>query len=250
MKSNKKEKAITVANGGFALPNLDGEIAEAMENEMDGLPITFDRAKIPAGGGLAFEVPGEDPDSPDMLKEIIGVIADHHALNAYWQEKFNGQNTPPDCSSMDGKNGEGNPGGKCSSCPYNQFGSGGDGSGKACKNMHRVYLLRSGELIPILLTLPPTSIKAFADYLGKRVVSKGKRSYGVLTKVTLKKAVSSTGIQYSQAQFAVVADLDPAAVKAMREFSERIKPVTRRLAITEVDTVEEVKEAEEEVLPL
>lgn len=250
MKSKEQEKAMAIVNGGFVLPNLEGEIAEAMGSEMEGLPISFDRAKIPAGGGLAFEVPGEDPDSPDMLKELVGVIVDHHPVNAYWQEKFNGQNNPPDCSSMDGKNGEGNPGGKCTSCPYNQFGSGDDGSGKACKNMHRVYLLRSGELIPILLTLPPTSIKAFADYLGKRVVSKGKRSYGVLTKVTLKKAVSNTGIQYSQAQFAVVADLDPAAVKAMREFSERIKPVTRRLAITEVDTVEEVKEAEEEVLPL
>lgn len=230
-----QENGLAVVNSGFILPENGGKIAEAFSEEMEGLPMTFDRARIPSGGGLAFEVPGDDPDAPDMLRELTGVIVDHHPINAYWAEKFSGQNTPPDCSSMDGKHGEGAPGGSCANCPFNQFGSGEDGNGKACKNMHRVYLLRSGEIIPLLLTLPPTSIKAFSDYIGKRVVTKGLRSYGVVTKVTLKKAVNGSGIQYSQAQFAVTAPLDAKATETMRRFSEEIKTTTRNLAIIEAE---------------
>ena len=83
--------------------------------------------KIPAGGGLAFEVPGEDPESPDSVKEIVGVIVDHYPLNSYWTEKYNGQNVAPNCYSTDSKTGIGNPGGECAKCPYNRFGSGEDG---------------------------------------------------------------------------------------------------------------------------
>jgi hypothetical protein len=237
----KSENAVALKND-YILPSFNGEMTEAMDSEMEGLPITFDRAKIPAGGGLAFEVPGDDLDSPDMVKEIVGVIVDHHGVNAYWQNKFSGQNAPPDCSSMDGKNGEGDPGGKCLTCPFNQFGSNDDGSGKACKNSHRVYILRSGEMFPILLTLPPTSIRSFADYLGKRVISKGKRSYGVITKLTLRKATNGSGIQYSQAQFSIADTLEPEAVEVMKEFSEKIKAVTRRLEITQVDTDSQIKD--------
>ena len=85
------------------LPALNDDLAEVIAEEMDGLSIEFDRVKIPSGGGLAFEVPGDDPDEPDMKKEIVGVIVDQHAVNAYWAVKYSGQNNPPDCSSMDGK---------------------------------------------------------------------------------------------------------------------------------------------------
>jgi hypothetical protein len=229
--SDKKELA--VVSSRFAVPQFNDEIAQGMAEEMDGLAISFDRAKIPSGGGLAFEVPGEDPESPDMVKEIVGVIVDHYPINAYWTNKFSGQNNPPDCASMGGKSGEGNPGGSCAKCPFNQYGSADDGRGKACKNMHRIYILRSGEIFPILLTLPPTSIKSFSDYIAKRVLAKSRRSYGVITKITLKKAQNSTGINYSQAQFAVEAVLDPETTAKIQEFSQQIKATTRQVAIAD-----------------
>ena len=37
-----------------------------------------DRVKIPSGGGLAFELPGEDDENPESATEIVGVILDHH----------------------------------------------------------------------------------------------------------------------------------------------------------------------------
>lgn len=39
-------------------------LAESLGEEMQGLNITFDRIKVPSGGGLAYEVPGDNPEEP------------------------------------------------------------------------------------------------------------------------------------------------------------------------------------------
>lgn len=233
------EKALAkVENFGF--PVLGDDLGEAMSEEMEGLSIDFDRVKIPSGGGLAFEVPGDDPDNPDMAKELVGVIVDHHPVNAYWAQKYSGQNNPPDCSSIDGKTGVGNPGGACKTCPFNQWGSDPDGNGgKACKNMHRVYLLREGEMFPLMLTLPPTSIKPFSNYLAKRVIGRGRRSYGVITKITLKRETNKNGIAYSQAQFAVVGELSPEDAAKAAEYAKGIKAITRTIGVEAADLASE-----------
>lgn len=240
--SDKKD-LMMVKEENFVVPVMDNNIAQAMGEEMEGLPMTFTRVKIPTGGGLAFEIPGDDADNPEMAKEIIGVIVVHHPINAYWSDKYSGGNNPPDCSSMDGKVGVGTPGGNCKTCPYNQFGS--DGAGKACKNMHRIYILRSGEAFPLLLTLPPTSIKNFGDYVLKRVIFKGYRTYEVITKITLKRAQNSTGISYSQAQFSLVAPLGTEEKEFMRRYSENIKAITRQLVVDEYEDAPPPQDGEE-----
>ena len=82
----KNEVAVT--NEKFNLVTLEGELAEAIAEEMDGLgTVPFDRVKIPSGGGLAFELPGEDEDDTESATELVGVILYHHPVNAYWKEK-------------------------------------------------------------------------------------------------------------------------------------------------------------------
>lgn len=240
------EKALAkIENFGF--PVLGEDLGQAMAEEMEGLSIDFDRVKIPSGGGLAFEVPGDDPDNPDMVKELVGVIVDHHPVNAYWAVKYSGENNPPDCSSMDGKEGVDKDGNRrpCNSCPYNEWGSDEDGRGKACKNMRRIYILPEGQMFPLLLTLPPTSLKNFSNYLAKRVIAKGLRSHNVLTKVSLKKAVSSGGITYSQASFALAGVLNEEDAKKIEEYSRGIKAITRKLQVmadeyVQTEDVEEI----------
>lgn len=222
---------------GFKVPAVT-DMGKLFQEEMQGLSFEFDRVKIPTGGGLAFEVPGDDEDNPDMEKEIIGVIADHHPVNAFWEDKYSGQNNPPTCSSLDGVQGidiETGEARACNSCPMNQWGSAEDSRGKACKNMHRVYIKRSDELFPILLTLPPTSLKPFSNFLAKRVLGKGRRSSEILTKVTLKKATSNQGIAYSQAAFSVAETLPEDLAQQMKQYAEQIKPLTRGVAITQDD---------------
>ena len=231
--TKKTEAAALAVIENFELPAVSGNMGAAMAEEMEGLQLSFPRVKIPSGGGLAFEVPGDDPENPDTEKEIIGVIVDHHPVNAYWADKYAGGNNPPDCSSMDGKVGMDQDGNRkpCDTCPMNQWGSDQEGRGKACKNMHRVYILREGEMLPLLLTLPPTSLKNLSDYLGLRVITKGLRSYGVITKVSLKKAQNANGINYSQAVFSLAGKLSPEQTKAMAEYSQGIRSITRQLAI-------------------
>lgn len=231
----KNEVAVT--NENFNLVTLEGELAEAIAEEMDGLgTVPFDRVKIPSGGGLAFEVPGEDEDNPETATELVGVILYHHPVNAYWKEKFAGGNEKPDCSSYDGKTGTDRETGECktcSTCPNNQFGS--DGAGKACKNVHRVYMLREDNPVPLILSLPPTSLKFMRDYISKRILLKGMRCFHAVTKITLKKEKSSAGIAYSRAAFAFVSKLTPEQIQAAEAMANMIKQSDHNVDVDDSD---------------
>lgn len=204
------------------------DIAIEMQDEIEGLQLTFDRVRIPLGGGLSFEIPSETGE-PELVNELVGVIVDHHPINVYWEGAYTiGQTDPPDCSSMDGKQGFNVKEGEvrdCKTCPYNQFGSAETGKGKACKNKRRIYLLQSGELLPIQLTLPPTSLKPFSDYIFKRLLTKGYKTCDVITKITLKRVQA-----YSQAHFSLVAPLEEETKIKMRSYAENIKAMTRQLS--------------------
>ena len=233
------EKSLAVIEE-FKVPALSG--GQAFSEEMEGLQVDFDRVKIPSGGGLAFELPGEDEDEAETEKSIKGVIVDHHPANAWWSEKYSGQNVPPDCSSMDGKTGQDTDGNtySCDDCPMNAWGSevrqdGSAGRGKACKNMHRVYTLREGEMFPILLTLPPTSLRNFGNFMAKRLLGKGYRPHQVMVEVTLKKATSGDGITYSQAKFKVAGTLPEDEAEKIKSYTSGIKQYTRRFAISAED---------------
>lgn len=206
----------------------DFNLAEALTSELGGMDISFDRVSIPAAGGQAFEVPGEMPGETDMVKDFSGVILFHHPMFTYYRERFSGGNNAPDCGSYDGINGVGDPGGVCATCPLNQFGSGENG-GKACKNKRRIYVLREGELIPILLVLPTGSMKEFAVYI-KRLLAKGKKSNSVVTKFSLKKVTNASGIAYSQAQFAVDRVLTAEEMPFVQAMSDQVKAFATRVA--------------------
>lgn len=239
-----KNEVAVVTGENFDLQVLAGDMAAAMAEEMDGLgSIPFEKVKIPSGGGLAFEVPTEDEDNPDTVKELVGVILYHHPINGYWANKYDGQNNQPDCTSYDGKVGIVADTGECvdcSNCQYNKFGSevkdnGTPGKGKACKNMHRIYLLTEGNPVPILLTLPPTSLKSLRDYVGKKIVLKGMRSYQVITKITLKKEQSGDGITYSRAVFASLGTLSGDKLEMAKQYADNIKSSNQTVEITEDD---------------
>lgn len=256
MSNTENTTALTVLEKNkFELVPFSADIREIIEEEMDGLgAIPFDIVKIPAGGGLAFEIPGEKEDEPDVQKQIIGIVVDHHAVNAFWmQDVSEGGNSVPDCSSSDGKTGITAQGEvcDCATCPRNQFGSGKNGVGKACKNMHRVYILQSSNPVPVILVLPPTSIGGWKNYLGKKIVIRGKRPYQVLTKVTLKKEHSAnSNSDYSVAVFTKVEDLTPAECETIKPITEAIKTITRSTAVLSNVTAEtanfvELKDDEE-----
>lgn len=210
------------------MQSADMNIAEMMAEELDGLDAGFERIKIPSAGSTVFEIPGEDPNEPEAVKDFSAVILFHHPLHAFYRSKYTGGNNPPDCGSFDGIIGEGDPGGECKKCPYNQFGSGENGA-KACKNRRRIFVLREGEIFPLLLSLPTGSLREFTRYL-KRLLSKGRKSNSVVTRFSLKKATNNGGIAYSQAQFALDRALTPDEHAVIETLSEQIRSYSKQVA--------------------
>jgi hypothetical protein len=219
MNTKQETTAMTVQNAGF-LTLANGDFSAMVSGELDGLDMSFERIKIPSGGATIYELPtdGEDTES---VKEFSAVILCHHPLNAYYSTKYTGGSNPPDCGSFDGKFGTGNPGGDCKKCRFNQYGTGENGA-KACKNKRRVYILREGEMFPILLTLPTGSLKNFTKYL-KGQLSKNRPSNTIVTRFSLKKVNNSGGIAYSQAVFTFDRPLSPEEIAVIKPFSEQIK---------------------------
>lgn len=212
---------IAVTNNGFASLDTMSALNEVIGEEFAGLDFQLDRVKLPAGGGTAFEVPAEDGEGTDMVKEITGVILHNHPAYAFYRDKYAGGSNPPDCGSFDGVRGCGNPGGSCKTCPYNQFGSG-DGKSKACKNKRILYVLREGELFPITITLPTGSLMTFTKYV-KAQLSKGRRLNQVVTKISLRKAVNAGGIAYSQAVFSFERPLSADEIEALKPVTEQMR---------------------------
>lgn len=198
--SDKKTTETTelIVNSGYtALAETD--MNDVMADDCQGLEFSFDRVKLPAGGGTAFEIPSSDGEDSEMAKEIKGVIVFNHPAFAYYVDKYTGGSNPPDCGSFDGIHGTGTPGGNCAECPFNKFGSG-EGQSKACKNKRMLYILRENELFPIVLSLPTGSLKSFTNYV-KGHLTRGRKLSDVVTKITLKKATNASGITFSQAAF-------------------------------------------------
>ena len=225
--ANKKETALATAQRTGYLALADTDFGGLMAEELDGLDVNFERIKIPSAGSTVFEMPGEDGE-PDAVKEFSAVILFHHPLNCYYKTKYTGGNNPPDCDSFDGVNGVGDPGGECRRCPLNQFDTGENGS-KACKNRRRIYVLREGEVFPLLLSLPTGSLKELTKYL-KRLLSKGKKSNAFVTRFSLKKATNTSGVVYSQAQFTIDRPLSSEEYALIEKLSEQVKSYSQNVA--------------------
>lgn len=240
MNENNTEALAIMEN--FQLPDTLADAAfsrEDLAEDMDGLQMSFQRVKIPSGGALQFELPGDDPENPDYTKTLEGVILYNHSSGAYWQEGSEyDENSTPLCSTLDGKVGIGDPGGSCAVCPFNQFRSAPDGKGgKACKNMRVLYLLRDGDYLPIQLTLPPTSIRPYSDFQNVAFASKRRATYGSVVQIGLKRM--DNGNLYSVATFKKLYDFSgeklAQVVACAESFREQIKMMLQqRAADTEV----------------
>ena len=86
----------------FNLPSMDGLDFgnDDLADDMEGLTLSFPKVKIPAGGSLQFELPTGDPENPEYVRFLQGVILFHHASGAYWPEGMEyDDNTVPLCST-------------------------------------------------------------------------------------------------------------------------------------------------------
>jgi len=220
---------LTKIDNFAALQMNAAELREVLKENLGGQQLSafeLDRVKIPSGGGTMWEVP--TLEGTEDAKAVEGVVIYFKNQNAYWKQKYDGQNNPPDCVSNDGITGVGDPGGECSECPLNEFGS--DGKGKACKNMRTLFVLREGDVLPLVLTLPPTSLKEARKYF-LRLASKGIPYYGVVTEIALEKDKNEGGIAYSKASLSLKGRLDADTIKKLKAFQESLRPALEAVKV-------------------
>lgn len=134
----------------------------------EGLRLKFSRWKFPAAGGTLFLQDMGQGQPAKEAKELHGIVVAKFPVRAFWDPtKPVGSGGPPLCSSNDGVKPLERPtkqAATCAECKQNQFGTGKEGVGKACKSGLNVFFLEPGEEIPSYITLPVKSIEPFSMY--------------------------------------------------------------------------------------
>ena len=207
--TKEKETSIAIKDSSYLLfRSSANETTEAIKvnlgeggMEATGLP----KISIPAGGGQSFDVPTLEGTEPK--KTVEGVIVNFNDFRTYWEEGFDGSGTPPDCYSTDSRVGVGTPGGECSSCPLSQWGSASDGKGQACNLKRKLMIVPEDRNLPIVLDVPPSSLKPIKDYF-LNLASFGKKFYHIISRFSLEVDKSKGGIKFSKLKIEMTRPLD------------------------------------------
>jgi hypothetical protein len=220
------------------------EVAEIMEANLGGTQISvgdFDRVKVPSGGGTIWEVPTLEGPRPERF--ITGVIVYWRDNRAMWKKAVEegGSGQAPDCTGRliplevgsaskvwtgKGVRWEGDDSGPhdCSACPYNDFGSADKGEGKKCKETRMLAILTPEGFMPLLLNIPPTSLKLIRQFC-LRLAGRGIPLHGVQVKIGLNKTKNKGGTDYCEVVPELVETLDAANRALMKAYVDQIKPV-------------------------
>ena len=247
-----------ISSNGTALSELENAVLAELDADNGG---AYDyqptRIKFPSGGMMAFSV-----DDSDTLKPPVkAIIAVSQKARAFWPAKDTaGQ--PPLCSSPDGVAGmfdttsdqvaaaaalsfrhpaldtldpeqAGGPW-PCATCAMAQWGSG-NGRGQACKSLRRLIVLVEGWTMPAIMTLPPTSIKAFDTYASACARTRGGAYFTNWTRIELAQESNGAGIKFSVAKFSVEKPLSQAELAAVIDVRHQYAELVRSLNIVADD---------------
>ncbi len=205
---------------------LNDKTRELIHENLPDQPLSyqlFDVVKSPSGGSTVFTVPGLSGDEAE--KELTGIILGYTMPRAYWDTPDPVEGTPPTCFSHNSIVSE--DGKVCAHCPFNDYGSkDGETGAKACKESVLLFLLRPGNVLPLLVRVPVTSKVLFLKYTA-RLTSTLIPLSGAVTRITLKKATSRGGKPYALFCFEAVDVLnseEAARAKAFaKKFMEAVK---------------------------
>ena len=112
----------------------------------------------------------DNPEAPASHLELVFLKANPRLSKIFYLKGYvEGSTEKPDCSSANGVNPD--PGvpaphfEACATCPNNFWGTGNGGKGKACQDNRRIAVAALTNLDePLLLRVPPASLKALASY--------------------------------------------------------------------------------------
>lgn len=215
----------------LALTMPDEERQEVMAafavNCASGSITEFDLPRIKVASGTAlWLIPGLEGDTTQPA--IEGVVVLGRDTRVYYKSKDAG-NVPPDCSTIDGKTGKGDPGGACAGCPLAEWDSGENGA-QACKQVKQLFMLRGASMLPEVVSLPPTSLKAVRQFFLK-LATQGIQYHHCILRIELEKAQNPQGKVYGKAVMKYVRKLSPDEIARAEEvrafvesFATRVTP--------------------------
>ena len=88
--------------------------------------------------------------------------------------------------------------------------------------MRHLYILRSGEYMPILLSLPPTSIRPFSDFMNVSFVSRRRPAWSSVVEIGLKR-VDNGSNTYSVATFRKLYDFSGEELAQVKHYADNFR---------------------------
>lgn len=220
-------------------PNLPINYEEQFAKEASGIA---KRIAAPSGDRIRFNSNRSFITPDGMEGETLEVvIVDFMSSNMFYDGQFDRDNPqPPACFAIGeepsmlipSSNSPNKQAETCSSCPNNQFGSSPTGRGKACKNTRLLAVmpadaLESEDEAPVwIMAIPPTSLKAFDNYVSTLSSRYKTIPLGVVTQITMDSTAT-----FAAPRFSVMRPLQSAEIGT---FAQRREEATRRLT-TEPD---------------
>lgn len=223
-----KETAIVPVAKYAALATSPQEMLAVIQENIGNDRITdrdLDRITLPGQGAINWNIPTLDGEQ--SMPHIDGIIVHWTMPRAYWEKNLDEGDgaAPPDCSSEDGNIGVGDPGGVCADCQFNQWGSAAKGTGKACKEKRLLFFLREGDLLPIVIQAPATSIRPIKQYL-IRLASSGVHYWAVQTRLSLEKVPGA--FPYSRIVPRSMGTIPAEDLEKVKDYVFNIKPLVDR----------------------
>ena len=200
----------------------------------------LEKIKVPSGGTTSWEVIGKNGEE-EMVKALEVVVVAAQDVRVFYATKYSGGNEPPDCASLDcitgivGENAPEEITGDCASCPKSQWGSavdedGNPTDGKACNERKMCLIYRPEDMVPIVLSIPPSSLKEVSRTFSRIAVARHRPYWGCVFSLTLSKEKNKRGIVYSQVQASFVRDLTAEEVAVVRDIREQFVPTVDAIA--------------------
>lgn len=215
------------------------------------LPINYEEQLAREAGDIAKRISAPTGDrirfnanrafiTPDGMEgEVLEVvIVDFMSSNLFYDGVFDRDNPqPPACFAIGAEpsmlvpspNSPIKQADTCTVCPNNQFGSAMTGKGKACKNTRLLAIMpvsaldKPDEDAPIwIMSVPPTSLKAFDSYAQSLATKHKTVPIGVVTEISLD--ASNT---FASPRFSVVRPLQG---KELGTFMSRREEAAQRLS--------------------
>lgn len=237
-KKTEEEKALAVIDK-FDIVAASSDLREALEVNLGGEQLDdtlLERIKCPSGGATIWTIP--DIMGNDTHAETFhGIIIHSRMARAFWREPFSGGGTPPDCYSNDMTTGVGDPGGDCESCPMNEFGSdpNKETQAKACSESRLLFVLLPDDdsgvrLMPIVLKVPPASLRNSKKFLLNLATSVRAKMWGVVTEFSLSKERNAKGMDYAEIHFKPMKKLAQEVTEGFQKYREDLMPMLDRAA--------------------